>query len=66
MRQHGREPMSMTHGDFEYEYLLALALTEDGRRRFEKVPFAAHFDSLMRGRKGAVRPATKRNWNLSA
>lgn len=59
MRQHGREPMSMTHGDFEYEYLLALALTADGRRRFERVSFAAHFDSLMRGRRGAVRPRSE-------
>ncbi|WP_028281031.1 hypothetical protein [Arthrobacter sp. H5] len=56
MRESGREPMSMTHGDFEYEYLLALVLTADGARRFDKVSFAAHFDSLMRGRSGAVRP----------
>ena len=27
-----------------------------GRPRFRKVSFAAHFDSLMRGRRGAVRP----------
>ncbi len=56
MRENGREPMSMTHGDFEYEYLLALVLDAQGERRFDKVSFAAHFDSLMRGRRGAVRP----------
>lgn len=56
MRANGREPMSMTHGDFDYDYLLALVLDAEGRRRFDKVSFAAHFDSLMRGRRGAVRP----------
>lgn len=56
MRAHGREPMSMTHGDFDYEYLLAVVLGADGKRRFDRVSFAAHFDSLMRGRRCAVRP----------
>lgn len=56
MRAAGREPMSMTHGDFDYGYLLDVVLDEDGRPRFDKVSFAAHFDSLMRGRRGAVRP----------
>ncbi len=59
MRAHGREPMSMTHGDFDYAYLLALVLDADGRRRFDRVSFAAHFDSLMRGRRGAVRPRSE-------
>lgn len=59
MRASGREPMSMTHGDFDYEYLLALALDPDGKRRFDRVSFAAHFDSLMRGRRGAVRPRSE-------
>jgi hypothetical protein len=59
MRAHGREPMSMTHGDFDYEYLLALVLGPDGKRRFDRVSFAAHFDSLMRGRRGAVRPRSE-------
>ncbi len=29
-----REPMSMTHGDFDYEYLEQLALGADGARAF--------------------------------
>ncbi|NUS35304.1 MAG: radical SAM domain-containing protein, partial [Pseudarthrobacter sp.] len=56
MRAAGREPMSMTHGDFDYQYLLDVALDRIGRPRFRKVSFAAHFDSLMRGRRGAPRP----------
>lgn len=59
MRASGREPMSMTHGDFDYEYLLAVVLGADGERRFDRVSFAAHFDSLMRGRRGAVRPRSE-------
>jgi len=31
MRAHGREPMSMTHGDFGPEYLTALVLGSDSR-----------------------------------
>lgn len=30
MRRHGRKPMSMTHGDFDYEYLQRLAIGPDG------------------------------------
>ncbi len=56
MRANGREPMSMTHGDFDYDYLLEVVLDAEGNPRFDKVSFAAHFDSLMRGRRGAVRP----------
>jgi hypothetical protein len=56
MRSHGREPMSMTHGDFDYEYLERLALDDSGRPRFDKLSFAGHFDSLMRGRRGIPRP----------
>lgn len=56
MRANGREPMSMTHGDFDYDYLLDVVLDAEGQPRFDKVSFAAHFDSLMRGRRGAVRP----------
>ncbi|GAB3536318.1 hypothetical protein GCM10027403_16700 [Arthrobacter tecti] len=59
MRANGREPMSMTHGDFDYEYLLAVVLGPDGSPRFDRVSFAAHFDSLMRGRRGAVRPRSE-------
>jgi len=56
MRQYGREPMSMTHGDFDYDYLLALALDARGRKRFPRLSFAGHFDMLMFGRRGIERP----------
>lgn len=53
----GRKPMSMTHGDFDYAYLRALALDpRTGRPRFRHLSFAAHIDSTMRGRRGAARP----------
>jgi hypothetical protein len=52
MQRHGRKPMSMTHGDFDYEYLRRLAVGPDGQRRFTMLRFAAHFDSLMLGRRG--------------
>lgn len=49
----GRKPMSMTHGDFDYEYLEALALDpETGKSRFAHLSFAGHFDMTMHGRKG--------------
>ena len=57
MVRHGRKPMSMTHGDFDYEYLEALALDPDsGRPRFTHLSFAGHFDSMMFGRRGLERP----------
>lgn len=59
MRAHGREPMSFTHGDVDDAYLRALVLGPDGRRRLDRVSFAGHFDSTMRGRRGAVRPRTE-------
>lgn len=59
MRSHGREPMSMTHGDFDYDYLTALALDPTGRPRFRRLSFAGHFDSLMRGRRGIPRPTAE-------
>jgi len=59
MVAHGRKPMSMTHGDFDYEYLEALALGPDGKRRFDFLRFAGHFDSLMLGRRGSPRPRTE-------
>lgn len=53
----GRKPMSMTHGDFDYDYLEALAVDPDtGRPRFRHLSFAGHFDSTMLGRRGAERP----------
>ena len=59
MHGHGREPMSMSHGDFDSTYLRALALDKHGNRRFRRLSFAAHFDSLMRGRTGIPRPRTE-------
>ncbi len=56
MRAHGREPMSMTHGDVDYSYLEQLVRGPDGRRRLDRVSFAGHFDSLMFGRRGIPRP----------
>ncbi|MEO7261735.1 MAG: radical SAM domain-containing protein, partial [Jatrophihabitantaceae bacterium] len=57
MREHGREPMSMSHGDFDYDYLTALVLGPDGTPRLDRVSFAGHFDSLMFGRRGIEQPA---------
>ncbi|MGI9185138.1 MAG: radical SAM domain-containing protein [Solirubrobacteraceae bacterium] len=59
MHAHGRKPMSMTHGDFDYDYLKRLAVGPDGRRRFDLLRFAGHFDSLMLGRRDLPRPRTE-------
>jgi hypothetical protein len=63
MRAHGREPMSMSHGDFDWDYLRRLALGPDGRPRFARLSFAGHFDSLMHGRRGLPRPTSERELN---
>lgn len=63
MRAHGREPMSMTNGDFDYEYLRDLAVGDDGRQRLSRISFAAHFDSLMFGRRGIPRPENEEALN---
>ncbi len=63
MRAHGREPMSMSHGDFDYDYLEALAVGKDGRRRLDRVSFAGHFDMLMFGRRGIERPPDEPSLN---
>lgn len=55
MRRHGRKPMSMSHGDFDYSYLERMVLGPDGRPRFDWVSFAGHFDSMMLGRRGIKR-----------
>jgi hypothetical protein len=60
MRRHGRMPMSMTHGDFDDEYLRRLVVRVDGTPRFDSVAFAAHIDSTMHGRTGAPHPASER------
>ncbi len=63
MRDHGREPMSFTHGDFGYDYLERLVLGPDGRPRLRRVSFAAHFDSLMFGRRGLARAPDEASLN---
>ncbi len=63
MQRHGRKPMSMTHGDFDYEHLERLAVAPDGRRRFSKLVFAGHFDSLMYGRRGIIRARAEAQLN---
>jgi len=56
MLDHGRKPMSMTHGDFDYDYLEQLALDpRTGKPRFKHLSFAGHFDSMMFGRRGIKR-----------
>ncbi|MEA2458033.1 MAG: hypothetical protein QOC95_1005 [Thermoleophilaceae bacterium] len=59
MRRHGRKPMSMSHGDFDYDYLLRLVMGPGGEPRFRWVSFAGHFDSMMLGRRGIKRAATE-------
>ncbi|MGH9088082.1 MAG: radical SAM domain-containing protein [Acidimicrobiales bacterium] len=63
MRRHGREPMSFTHGDIDYDYLEALAIGPDGERRFDRISFAGHFDTTMRGRRGVRRPSKEEELN---
>src|SRR5260221_10492049 len=62
-RAHGREPMSFTHGDIDYDYLEKLVLGPGGRPRLRRVSFAAHFDSLMFGRRGLPRPPGEASLN---
>jgi hypothetical protein len=59
MRAAGREPMSFTHGDLDYDYLRRLAVDPDGRRRLARLSFAAHFDKFMYGRRGIERPSSE-------
>jgi hypothetical protein len=59
MRRYGREPMSFTHGDFDYDYLERVALGPDGRPRLGRLSFAAHFDTTMSGRSGIRRPESE-------
>ncbi len=59
MRRYGREPMSFTHGDIDYDYLTTLALDASGRPRFRRLSFAGHFDTTMFGRRGIRRPESE-------
>lgn len=63
MRRYGREPMSMSHGDFDPDYLERLALDEQHRPRLRRLSFAGHFDMLMFGRRGIPRPGNERELN---
>ena len=64
MHDHGRKPMSMSHGDFDYSYLEALALDPaSGKPRFSHLSFAGHFDSMMYGRKGIKAPRDEASLN---
>jgi len=64
MHRHGRKPMSMTHGDFDYDYLEALALDPvNGEPRFSHLSFAGHFDSMMYGRRGIKAPPDEASLN---
>ena len=63
MRSFGRNPMSMTHGDFDYDYLRRVCTGPDGRPRLLYVSFAGHFDTTMIGRKGARRPRREAELN---
>ncbi len=64
MRRYGREPMSMTHGDVDYDYLQRLVLDPGtGRPRLTRVSFAGHFDKFMFGRRGIERPDSERSLN---
>ena len=63
MRRYGREPMSMSHGDFDYDYLERLALDGQGQRRLRRLSFAGHFDMLMFGRRGIPRASSERQLN---
>ncbi len=56
MHEHGRKPISMTHGDFDYDYLRSVAVGPDGQRRFGLLRMAAHVDALMLGRRSNPRP----------
>ncbi len=59
MRAHGRIPMSFTHGDFNYDYLRAIAVDENDEPRFPHLSFAAHFDTTMVGRTGIKKPQSE-------
>ncbi|MDX6397364.1 MAG: hypothetical protein QOJ43_772, partial [Gaiellaceae bacterium] len=63
MRRHGRKPMSMSHGDFDYSYLRDLVLGPNGEPRFRWVSFAGHFDSMMLGRRGIKRASSEAELN---
>ncbi|MGI8595072.1 MAG: radical SAM domain-containing protein, partial [Solirubrobacteraceae bacterium] len=64
MRRHARKPMSLSHGDFDYDYLERIVLDpRTGERRLDQLSFAGHFDSMMYGRRGIKRARSERELN---
>jgi hypothetical protein len=55
--------MSMSHGDFDYDYLERLVLDKRGRPRLKRISFAGHFDMMMFGRRGIPRASSERELN---
>ena len=63
MWANGRKPMSFTHGDFDYDYLRAIAVDDDGKPRFREISFACHIDTTMVGRTGFKKPESEAQLN---
>uniref|UniRef100_A0A7S0BLU1 Uncharacterized protein n=1 Tax=Rhodosorus marinus TaxID=101924 RepID=A0A7S0BLU1_9RHOD len=63
MKKYGRVPMSFSHGDFTYEYLRDVAVGRNGKRRFDRLDFAVHFDRFMVGRTGIRSPNSEGELN---
>ncbi len=63
IRTHGRAPMSFTHGDFDYEYLRAIAIDDNDKPRFPSLSFACHMDTTMMGRSGIKKPQSEAELN---
>ena len=63
MIDHGRKPMSFTHGDFGYDYLRSIAVDENDEPRFDEMSFACHIDTTMVGRKGLEKPESEAELN---
>jgi hypothetical protein len=61
MQRHNRLPVSLTHGDFDYEYLRALV--EHGKGEIRRLAFSGHFDTTMVGRRGIKRAARETDLN---
>lgn len=59
MQDHGRIPMSFTHGDVDLDHLERIVLGPDGEPRLAHVAFAVHVDSTMRGRRAVKRPTSE-------
>ena len=59
--------MSMSHGDFDHDYLEAAGPgPEQHRPRLRSAAFAGHFDSLMLGRRGQEPPTSEADLDPAA